>query len=80
MAKMLEELQLAVCSLGQDGGTEGFHDLFDSNGLASELIFCRAACIGEHVAEIVIDRIVLYHTNPKAPIPTGCRSVYLLTD
>lgn len=45
MAEMLEEFKLSVCSLGQDWSTEWFHDLLDGNGLASELIFCRAAAV-----------------------------------
>jgi hypothetical protein len=29
VAQMLEELQLAVCALGQDRSAEGLHDLLD---------------------------------------------------
>lgn len=49
MAQVFEEFQLAVCSFRQDRSTEGFHDLLDRNGLASELVFCGAVCLGEHM-------------------------------
>ena len=45
MTEMFEELQLAICPLGQDGSAEGFHNLLDGNGLAGELIFRRAIYI-----------------------------------
>lgn len=40
--EVLEQLELAVCSLGEDRGAEWLHDLFDSNGLAGQLILSRA--------------------------------------
>jgi len=40
--EVLKQLELAVCSLGEDRGAEWFHDLFDSNGLAGQLILGRA--------------------------------------
>lgn len=39
--QMLEELQFSVCSLGEDGGAEGLHDLLDGYGLAGELVLGR---------------------------------------
>jgi hypothetical protein len=39
MSKMLEELQLAVGSFGEDRGGKGFHDLLHSYGLLGELVF-----------------------------------------
>ena len=41
MAQVLEQLQLAVCALGQDGCAERLHDLLDGNGRGSELVLCR---------------------------------------
>jgi hypothetical protein len=43
MSQMFEELQFSVCSLGEDGGAEGLHDLLDRHGLVSELILRRTA-------------------------------------
>lgn len=37
--QMLKQLQLSVCSLGQDRGAERLHDLLDGHILSSELIF-----------------------------------------
>ena len=42
---VLEELKLPICTFAEDGGAEGFHDLLDRNGRASELIFRRAGQI-----------------------------------
>lgn len=41
MTKMLKQLQLAVGSLGQDGGTEGLHDFLDSDWLRCQLVLRR---------------------------------------
>jgi hypothetical protein len=41
MPQVLEQLQLAVGTLGQDGCAERLHDLLDGNGLVCELILCR---------------------------------------
>jgi len=38
VSKVLEELEFTVCALGQDGGTEGLHDLLDSDILVCQLI------------------------------------------
>jgi len=42
VSQVLEQFQLTVCSLGQDGSAEGLHDLLDGNGLASQLVLRRA--------------------------------------
>jgi len=42
VAQVLEQLQLTVCALGQDGCAEGLHDLLDCDGRGSELILGRA--------------------------------------
>lgn len=39
---MFEEFELPVCTLGEDGRAEGFHDLLDRDGRACELVFCGA--------------------------------------
>ena len=41
MLDMLEKFELAVGALGEDRRAEGFHDLLDGDGCASELVFCR---------------------------------------
>lgn len=41
--EMFEKLQLPVGSFGKDRSTEGFHDLFDGDGLTGELVFRGAA-------------------------------------
>ena len=41
MSQVLQELQLAVGTLGQDRCAERLHDLLDSDGLVCELILCR---------------------------------------
>ena len=43
VSEVLEQLQLSVRSLGEDGGAEGLHDLFDGHRLAGELILRRTA-------------------------------------
>lgn len=43
VSQMLQELQLAVGTLGQDRCAERLHDLLDSDGLACELVLCRTA-------------------------------------
>ena len=40
MAQVLQELQLAVCALGQNGCAERLHDLLDCDGRRGELILC----------------------------------------
>ena len=76
MAEMLQKLQLSVCSLRQDWGTERLHDLLDRNRLAGELVLCGAT--GKVSGQFeVICLTCPNQTSPKAPIPTGCRSVYL---
>jgi hypothetical protein len=72
---MLQKLQLSVCALGQDRGAEGLHNLLDSHGLASELVLGRAAPLSIFASGSTVKKS--YQTRPKAPMPTGCRSVYL---
>lgn len=38
MAKVFEQLQLAVSALGEDGRAERLHDLLDRDGRAGELV------------------------------------------
>lgn len=42
MAQVLQEFQFTIRSLGQDGGAEGFHNLLDGDGSASQLVSCCA--------------------------------------
>ena len=41
--QVLEQLQLAVGALRENGGAERLHDLLDGHGLARELILGRTA-------------------------------------
>lgn len=83
--EMLEQLQLAVCPLGEHRRAERLHDLLDGDILAGELVLGRAVC---HIITCQPPlcpsarsggRVLLetYHTKPKAPMPTGWRSEYL---
>jgi hypothetical protein len=72
---MLEQLQFSVGTLREDGGAEGLHDLLYGHGLAGKLVFGRAA--KRSACRLPQRRVRLYQTRPKAPMPTGCRSVYL---
>jgi hypothetical protein len=40
--EMLEQLELSVCALREDGSAEGLHDLLDCDILVGELIAGRA--------------------------------------
>ena len=40
MLDVLEELELAVSALREDGGVEGLHDLLDRDRGARELVLC----------------------------------------
>jgi hypothetical protein len=43
VSQMFEEFQFSVCSLGEDGGAEGLHNLLDRHSLVGELILRRTA-------------------------------------
>lgn len=45
MAQMFQELQFAICSLGQDGCAERLHNLLDGDGRSGQLISCGTAYI-----------------------------------
>ena len=74
MSKMFEEFQFSICPLWQDWCRKWFHNLFDRHSLTSELISGRTDHISpwNHTFNTFT-----HHTRPKAPIPTGCKSVYL---
>ena len=40
--EVLEQFQLTVGPLGQDGGAEGLHDLLDRDARTGQLVLCRA--------------------------------------
>ena len=42
MSDVLEQLELSVGALGEDGRAEGFHNLLDRHCLAGQLISGRA--------------------------------------
>ena len=78
MSEMLQEFELSVGPLREDGCTEGLHDFFDRHGLACQLVLCRTIrhpSVHDTAESMVL--IISYQTSPKAPIPTGCKSVYL---
>jgi hypothetical protein len=87
---VLQELQLAVGTLGQDRCAERLHDLLDSNGLVCELILCRTEDSLD--AGLLATLTSAHQTRPNAPwdmvsihtrsqglsrltIPTGASSV-----
>jgi len=81
MAQMFEKFQFTIRPLRQYRGAERFHDLLDRNRLSGKLILSRAV---ESAAVRMCDDgdgdgggSATYQTRPKAPIPTGWRSVYL---
>ena len=65
VSQMLQELELSVGALGEDGCAEGLHDLLDGDILVGELIASRAAvtlteatssmglcgCFSEHIPD-----------------------------
>lgn len=76
MAEVLEQFQLSVSTLREDGGAERFHYFLDCDGLTRELVFGRAIN-PISVSSSTGACMILYQTRPKAPMPTGCKSVYL---
>jgi hypothetical protein len=74
--EVFEELELSVGALGQDGSRERLHDLLDCHRLLSELVLCGTRG-SQRLARFVAGVALSYQTRPNAPIPTGCRSVYL---
>jgi len=68
MLQVLQKLQFAVCSLGQDRRAEGFHNLLHSDALVGEVIFGGAVHkprINQHHAS----------TLSGAPIAEGKRNI-----
>jgi hypothetical protein len=63
--QVLQELQLAVGTLGQDRCAERLHDLLDSNGLVCELILGRT---GDSLDARLLAAVISAHqTRPNAP-------------
>lgn len=79
MPQVLEQLELSVGPLGQDGRAERLHDLLDGDGLVCQLVFGGAAVSTVSLADMAMTwkSWDIYQTSPKAPMPTGCRSEYL---
>ena len=77
MSQVLQKLEFSIGSFGQHRSREWFHNLLHGNGLTGQLILCRALYV---VREATTGRLHVcpYQTRPKAPIPTGCKSVYLI--
>lgn len=74
MLYVLQKLEFSVCTFAEDGCAEGFHDLLDRDGRASELILCRAAQENEKVISECMS--AAYHTSPKAPTGSLVGCVY----
>lgn len=68
MLYVLEELELTICSLAQNWGTEGLHNLLDGNRRPSELILRRAK--PPMSARVCLKRAT-YQTRPNAPTHLG---------
>lgn len=78
VTEMFQEFEFSVSTLREDRSAERLHDLFHRDGLACELILCGTVhMFSAGGANSNHDRDS-YQTSPKAPIPTGCKSVYLL--
>jgi len=75
VSQVLQQLEFSVCALGQYGCTEGLHDLFHGDGLAGQLIPRRAVRSSASGRVSRSSGHIPHQT--KAPIPTGCKSVYL---
>lgn len=82
MSQVLQQFELAICSLRQYSCAKGFVDLFDGDMLTRQLVFGRAdiytltsSCLkcNDDTGDFT------YQTSPNAPIPTGLRSTYLDT-
>ena len=78
MPQVLKQLELAVGTLRKDGCAKRLHNLLNRHRLAGELILCRAIR-HQSTTPFCPSRILhsTHQTSPKAPMPTGCRSVYL---
>lgn len=76
---MLEQLQLSVGTFREDRCAEGLHDLLYRHGLSGELVLGGTVKKRERRAVRRFQEVSTDQTSPKAPIPTGCRSVYLGT-
>lgn len=78
MAKMLQQLELSVGALREDRSAKRLHDLLDRHRLTSQLIFGRTEPIRQRPGgRLDVVRGRDYQTSPNAPMPTGCKSVYL---
>jgi hypothetical protein len=76
MPQMLEEFEFPKCSFSKHWSAKRLHDLLHGNGLSCDLIFggaVEALDFGDKDGEYLI-----YQTRPKAPMPTGWSSVYLI--
>jgi hypothetical protein len=89
MLEVLEQLQLTVRPLREHGSAEGLHNLLDGDILAGKLVFRGAG--KEALVSIPMPFYFIYllyffpgedtntyQTKPKAPMPTGWRSEYLV--
>lgn len=86
MSQMLQQFQLSIRSLRQNRRTKRFHDLLHGDRLRCQLIPRRTSdsnyasapnCPASSRRCRGCERGWSYQTSPKAPIPTGCSSVYL---
>jgi hypothetical protein len=58
--QVLKKLEFTICSLGQDWGAEGFHNLLYGHILSSEQVFSRAM----HIESVSAD-----HQTERRHIP-----------
>jgi hypothetical protein len=80
--QVLQQLQLSICPLREHRCAEGLHDLLDGNILVGELVSGGAAIVNPSASDPNpkggAECSMAYQTRPKAPMPTGWRSEYLL--
>ena len=78
MSKVFKQFEFSVCAFRQDRCRKRFHDLLHRDRLLSQLIFGGAAFSWLASSCVLSVPGSSYHTRPNAPMPTGCRSVYLI--
>jgi hypothetical protein len=77
--QMLEQLQLAVCPLGEHRGAKGLHNLFDGDIGAGKLVLRGAVCglplVSAHFMQHTQDKPVRTRPSRMRPCqPVGGRN------
>ena len=59
MLQVLQKFQFSVCSLGQNRGAKGLHDLLNRNILASQVVLCGALQSCQYRPSILVEELSL---------------------